>query len=50
MYPNIIKKIPGDVILPSRKESQGYISDLGKEEKFQLQELLERQDKILNNR
>ncbi|KYN08875.1 PREDICTED: DNA-directed RNA polymerase II subunit GRINL1A [Trachymyrmex cornetzi] len=42
-------KIPGDVV-PSKKESQGYIDDLKKKERFQLEELLERQKKILANK
>ncbi|XP_011169203.1 DNA-directed RNA polymerase II subunit GRINL1A [Solenopsis invicta] len=43
------RKIPGDVV-PSKKESQGYIDNLGKMQKFQLEELLERQKKILANK
>jgi hypothetical protein len=43
------RRIPGDV-LPSKKESQGYIDDLGKMQKFQLEELLERQKRILANK
>jgi len=46
----VIKKVPGDVPTPSQKESQGYIDDLGKKQKFQLEELLERQKKILANK
>lgn len=42
-------KIPGNMV-PSKKESQGYIDDLKKKEKFQLEELLERQKKILANK
>ncbi|XP_077282416.1 RNA polymerase II subunit M [Temnothorax americanus] len=42
-------KIPGEVV-PSKKESQGYVDDLGKKERFQLEELLERQKKILANK
>lgn len=38
-------KIPGDVFR-LRTESQGYIDDLGKRQKFELEELLERQKKI----
>ncbi|KAL0109208.1 hypothetical protein PUN28_014357 [Cardiocondyla obscurior] len=48
MFP-ISKKIPGDVV-PSKKESQGYIDDLGKKEIFELEELLERQKKLLANK
>ncbi|XP_012225703.1 DNA-directed RNA polymerase II subunit GRINL1A [Linepithema humile] len=47
---NIIKRIPGDILPPSKKESQGYINDLGKKQKFELEELLERQNKILANK
>lgn len=42
-------KIPGDVY-HSRTESQGYIDDLGKRQKFELEELLERQKRILANK
>lgn len=41
-------KIPGDVF-HSRTESQGYIDDLRKRQKFELEELLERQKRILAN-
>ncbi|XP_011638096.1 DNA-directed RNA polymerase II subunit GRINL1A [Pogonomyrmex barbatus] len=47
---NVIRKIPGDIPPPPKKESQGYIDDLGKKQKFQLEELLERQKKILANK
>ncbi|XP_076245442.1 RNA polymerase II subunit M [Calliopsis andreniformis] len=51
MYPKqIIKKIPGELPPPSRKESQGYVEDLGRKQKFELEELLERQNKILANK
>lgn len=43
------KKIPGDV-LPSKRENQGYIDDLGKKQRFELEELLERQERILANK
>lgn len=43
------KKIPGDV-LPSMRDNQGYIDDLGKKQRFQLEELLERQKRILANK
>lgn len=43
------KKILGDM-LPSKRENQGYIDDLKKKQKFQLQELLERQERILANK
>lgn len=47
---NVIKKIPGDIPPPSKKENQGYINDLEKKQKFELEELLERQNKILANK
>lgn len=50
MYQSIAKKIPGDIPPPSKKESQGYIDDLEKKPKFILEELLERQNKILANK
>ncbi|XP_050448596.1 DNA-directed RNA polymerase II subunit GRINL1A [Cataglyphis hispanica] len=50
MSKNIIKKIPGDIPPHSKKESQGYIEDLEKKQKFELEELLERQNKILANK
>lgn len=50
MYQSITKKIPGDIPPPSKKESQGYIDDLEKKPKFILEELLERQNKILANK
>lgn len=50
MSKNVIKKIPGDIPSRSKKESQGYIEDLGKKQKFELEELLERQNKILANK
>ncbi|EFN85251.1 Protein GRINL1B [Harpegnathos saltator] len=50
MYHNTIRKIPGEILPPSKKESQGYIDNLGKKQKFILEELLERQKKILANK
>lgn len=46
----IINKIPGNLLPPFKKENQGYIEDLGKKQKFELEELLERQNKILSNK
>ena len=46
----VINKIPGDLPPPSKKEHQGYIDDLEKKQKFELKELLERQNKILGNK
>ncbi|XP_014219504.1 DNA-directed RNA polymerase II subunit GRINL1A [Copidosoma floridanum] len=46
----IIKKIPGEVPPLPKKSSQGYIDDLGKKTKIELQELLERQNKLLANK
>ncbi|XP_011876765.1 PREDICTED: DNA-directed RNA polymerase II subunit GRINL1A [Vollenhovia emeryi] len=48
MFPRI-SKIPGDVF-PSKRESQGHIGDLGEMQRFQLEELLERQRRILANK
>ncbi|XP_032668886.1 DNA-directed RNA polymerase II subunit GRINL1A [Odontomachus brunneus] len=50
MYQSIAKKIPGDVLPPSKKESQGYIKDLKKIQTFKIEELLERQNNILANK
>lgn len=46
----VINKIPGDLPPPFKKEHQGYIDDLEKKQKFELKELLERQNKILANK
>lgn len=46
----VIRKIPGDIPHEPRKASQGYIDDLGKKQKFELIELLERQEKLLANK
>ncbi|XP_015606435.1 DNA-directed RNA polymerase II subunit GRINL1A [Cephus cinctus] len=46
----IIKKIPGDIPPPSKNEHVGYIDDLSKKEKFELEELLQRQTKLLLNK
>ncbi|CAD1480829.1 unnamed protein product, partial [Heterotrigona itama] len=46
----IINKVPGDLPSPSRRENQGYIENLGSKQKFELEELLERQNKILSNK
>lgn len=51
MYNNkILHKIPGDLPPLPKQEHQGYIDDMGKLQKFQLEEILERQNKILNNK
>lgn len=47
---NIVKKIPGDLPPLSKDENQGYIGDLESKRKFELQELLERQNKLLANK
>lgn len=46
----VIKKIPGDIPPEPKKAKQGYIDDLGKKQKFELIELLERQEKLLANK
>lgn len=48
-HSKIIKKIPGE-LSANKKESQGYIDDLSKMEKYELQELLSRQNKIIANK
>lgn len=50
MLKKVIQRVPGEIPPPSKKESQGYIEDLGKKQKFELEELLERQNKILANK
>ncbi|XP_011494132.1 PREDICTED: uncharacterized protein LOC105359277 [Ceratosolen solmsi marchali] len=45
---SVIKKIPGEIIPLPKKSSQGYIDDLQKKQKFELLELLERQEKLAN--
>lgn len=44
------KKIPGEIPPLPKKSSQGYIEDLSQKQVFELQELLERQNKILANK
>lgn len=46
----VINKIPGELPLPSKKQNQGFIEDLGKKQKFELEELLKRQNNILVNK
>ena len=46
----VIKRIPGNLPPPPKKENQGYIEDLGTLQKFQLDELLARQNKLLANK
>jgi hypothetical protein len=46
----IIKKIPGEIIPLPKKTGQGYIDDLQARQKFELIELLERQEKLLANK
>ncbi|XP_014608996.1 PREDICTED: uncharacterized protein LOC106789364 [Polistes canadensis] len=51
MYPKkIIKKVPGDLPPPTKKENQGYIDNLANKSKTELEELLERQNKMLANK
>ncbi|XP_014487384.1 PREDICTED: DNA-directed RNA polymerase II subunit GRINL1A [Dinoponera quadriceps] len=50
MHQIAIRKIPGEILPPLKKEGQGYIDDLGKKPKFILQELLERQSKLLSDK
>lgn len=46
----IINKVPGNVESESKKEKQGYIGDLSKKTVVQLNELLQRQCKLLSNK
>ena len=48
--PPPMKRIPGETPPPPKKENQGYIEDLGKLQKFELDELLQRQNKLLANK
>jgi hypothetical protein len=49
-HAKIIKRIPGNIPQPSKREKQGYIEDLNLKTKTELLELIERQDKLLSNR
>ncbi|CAK9806248.1 DNA-directed RNA polymerase II subunit GRINL1A [Anthophora quadrimaculata] len=46
----VINKIPGNLPPVMKREKQGYIENLAKMQKFELEELLERQNKILSNK
>ncbi|XP_015191431.1 PREDICTED: uncharacterized protein LOC107074471 [Polistes dominula] len=46
----IIKKVPGDLPPPTKKENQGYIDNLANKSKIELEEILERQNKLLANK
>lgn len=46
----IINKVPGNVQSESQKEKQGYIGEFSKKTVAQLNELLERQRKLLANK
>ncbi|CAK9800248.1 DNA-directed RNA polymerase II subunit GRINL1A [Anthophora plagiata] len=46
----VINKIPGNLPPAMKREKQGYIENLAKMQKFELEELLERQNKILSNK
>lgn len=46
----IIKKIPGEIPPQPKKSSQGYIDDLSNKQKFELEDLLARQEKLLSNK
>nr|XP_033340137.1 DNA-directed RNA polymerase II subunit GRINL1A isoform X1 [Megalopta genalis]XP_033340138.1 DNA-directed RNA polymerase II subunit GRINL1A isoform X1 [Megalopta genalis]XP_033340139.1 DNA-directed RNA polymerase II subunit GRINL1A isoform X1 [Megalopta genalis] len=48
MLKKVIQKIPGEIPSPYTKEH--HIEDLGKKQKYELEELLERQNKILANK
>lgn len=46
----IINKVPGKIIAESKEEKQGFIGDLSLKTTPQLNELLERQLKLLANK
>lgn len=48
--PPPINRIPGDIPPPPKKENQGYLENLGKLRKIDLDELLQRQNKLLANK
>ncbi|XP_069697850.1 DNA-directed RNA polymerase II subunit GRINL1A [Periplaneta americana] len=50
LHKKIIKRIPGNLLEPSPREKQGFIEDLGQKSKAELLELIERQDKLLENK
>lgn len=50
MTNSINKKIPGDLPTIPRKEGQGYVEDLKKLQKFELEDLLERQNNLLSRK
>ncbi|XP_046751525.1 uncharacterized protein LOC124414592 [Diprion similis] len=48
-HEKVVKKVPGTILPPSKREHQGYIEDLSSKQIFELEELLERQNKLLRN-
>ena len=50
LHQKIIKRIPGELPGPLPNEKQGYIDDLSKKTKPELLELIERQNKLLENK
>jgi hypothetical protein len=49
-YQGAVKKIPGNIPVPSGREKQGYIECLSLRTKAEMRELIERQDKLLANK
>lgn len=49
-HDNVVKKIPGSIPPPPKRENQGYIEDLSSKQIFELKELLDRQNNLLNNK
>lgn len=47
---NIIRRIPGEIPPQPKESKQGFIDDLSKKEKFELVDLLARQNKLLSNK
>ncbi|XP_058793908.1 uncharacterized protein LOC131665799 [Phymastichus coffea] len=50
IFKPVIKKIPGEIPPLPKKSSQGFIDDLSNKQKFELLDLLERQNKLLANK
>ncbi|XP_046433157.1 uncharacterized protein LOC124185946 [Neodiprion fabricii] len=48
-HEKVVAKVPGAILPPPMREKQGYIDDLSSKQIFELEELLERQNKLLRN-
>ncbi|KAK2576366.1 hypothetical protein KPH14_005715 [Odynerus spinipes] len=45
-----VRKIPGEILPLPKEEHQGYIDNLANKSRVELEELLERQNKLLSNK